>query len=147
MNYGILYLDHKELVVGIGKLIYSCCSVYLLLILLIYVPCISLCIPGEMICNHENIFIFPLVLANFEKSVDNISNGHCNFMDASGPLSVCRGGSRTAGTTKMELFVIIVNGFQPLIIITKCSILDVETVLDSPLSYFAHLWQIKISSC
>ena len=90
MNYGILYLDHKELVVGIGKLIYSCCSVYLLLILLIYVPCISLCIPGEMICNHENIFIFPLVLANFEKSVDNISNGHCNFMDASGPLCLQR---------------------------------------------------------
>ena len=57
MNYGILYLDHKELVVGIGKLTYSCCSVYLLLILLIYVPCISLYIPGEMICNHENIFI------------------------------------------------------------------------------------------
>ena len=33
----------------------------------------------------------------------------------------------------MELFVIIVNGFQPLPAITKCSILDVAAVLDSPL--------------
>ena len=33
----------------------------------------------------------------------------------------------------MELFMIIVNGFQPLTIITKCSILDVATVLDPPL--------------
>ena len=44
-----------------------------------------------------------------------------------------RGGSRTAATSKMELFVIIVNGFQPLTIITKCSILDVAAVLDPPL--------------
>ena len=44
-----------------------------------------------------------------------------------------RGGSRTAATTKMELFVIIVNGFQSLTIITKCSILDVAAVLDPPL--------------
>ena len=36
----------------------------------------------------------------------------------------------TAATSKMELFVIIVNGFQPLTIITKCSILDVAAVLD-----------------
>ena len=41
------------------------------------------------------------------------------------PLRVIRGGSRTAATSKMELFVMIVNGFQPLTIITKCSILDV----------------------
>ena len=36
----------------------------------------------------------------------------------------------------MKLFVIIVNGFHPLIIIAKCSILDVSTVLDSPLLIF-----------
>ena len=41
--------------------------------------------------------------------------------------------SRTAATSKMEVFVIIVNGFQPLTIITKCSILDVAAVLDPPL--------------
>ena len=44
-----------------------------------------------------------------------------------------RGGSRTAATSKMEHFVIIVNGFQALTIITKCSILDVTAVLDPPL--------------
>ena len=43
-----------------------------------------------------------------------------------------RDGSRTAATSKMERFV-IVNGFQPLTIITKRSILDVAAVLDPPL--------------
>ena len=47
------------------------------------------------------------------------------------------GGSRTAATSKMERFVIIVNGFQPLSIITKCSILDVTAVLDLPLLMFS----------
>ena len=45
-----------------------------------------------------------------------------------------RGGSKTAATSKMELFVIIVNGFQPLTTITKSSILDVAAVLDLPLT-------------
>ena len=45
-----------------------------------------------------------------------------------------RGGSRTAATSKMKLFVIVVNGFQPLAIITKSSILDFGTVLDPPLT-------------
>ena len=44
-----------------------------------------------------------------------------------------RGGSRTAATSKMECFVIIVNGFQALTIITKHSILDVSAILDPPL--------------
>ena len=44
-----------------------------------------------------------------------------------------RGGSRTAATSKMESFVIIVNGWKPLTIITKHSILDVAAVLDPPL--------------
>ena len=48
---------------------------------------------------------------------------------------VYRGGSRTAATSKMECFVIIVNGWKPLTIITKCSILDVAAVLDPPLLY------------
>ena len=49
-------------------------------------------------------------------------------------LSQCRGESRTAATSKMEHFVIIVNGFQPLTFITKFSILDVTAVLDPPLT-------------
>ena len=44
-----------------------------------------------------------------------------------------RGGSRTTATFKMERFVIIVNGFQPVTIITKNSTLDVTAVLDPPL--------------
>ena len=48
-------------------------------------------------------------------------------------VNVTRGGSSAAATSKMECFVIIVNGFQPLTIITKHSILDVAGVLDPPL--------------
>ena len=43
------------------------------------------------------------------------------------------GGSRTAATSKMERFVIMVNGLKSLSIIAKHSILDVATVLDPPL--------------
>ena len=57
------------------------------------------------------------------------------------PVSLCqicshqkliRDGSRTTATSKMERFVIIVNGWKPTII-TKRSILDVAAVLDAPL--------------
>ena len=44
-----------------------------------------------------------------------------------------RSGSRAAATSKMERFVIIANGFQPLAIIKKHSILDVAVALDPPL--------------
>ena len=47
---------------------------------------------------------------------------------------LARGVSRAAATSKMECFVMIVNGFQPLTIITKRSILDVAAVLDPPLN-------------
>ena len=46
---------------------------------------------------------------------------------------ISRGGSRTAAISKMERFVIIVNGWKSLTIITKSSILDVAAVLDPPL--------------
>ena len=46
---------------------------------------------------------------------------------------ISRGGSRTAATSKMEHFVIIANGFQPLTIVTKHSILVVAAALDPPL--------------
>ena len=53
------------------------------------------------------------------------------------PLRNIRDGSRAAATFKMECFVIIVNGFQPLTIIWKHSILDVAAALDPPLN-IAH---------
>ena len=51
-------------------------------------------------------------------------------------FTLFRDRSRTASTPKMELFVIIVNGWKPLTIITKRSILDVAAVLDPPLLLF-----------
>ena len=47
--------------------------------------------------------------------------------------SIRRGGSWATATSKMERFVIIVNGWKPLTIITKRSILDVAAALDPPL--------------
>ena len=47
-----------------------------------------------------------------------------------------RGGSRVAAASKMEGFVIIVQGWKPLTIITKHSILNVAAALDPP------LWQM-----
>ena len=44
------------------------------------------------------------------------------------------GGSRAAATSKMERFMIIVNGFQPLTIITNHSILGVAAALDPRLN-------------
>ena len=43
--------------------------------------------------------------------------------------------SRTAATSRMEHFVIIVNGWKPLPIITKSSTLDVAVALDLPLIF------------
>ena len=50
-------------------------------------------------------------------------------------LAVFRGGSRTAATSKVELFVITVNGWKPLTINTKGSTFDVAAVLDPPLVF------------
>ena len=57
-------------------------------------------------------------------------------------LTICRGGSRTAATSNMEHFVIIVNGWkrQLLTIITNCSILDVAAALDTPLRLMCLLF-------
>ena len=46
---------------------------------------------------------------------------------------ISRGGSRAAARSEMEYFVIIVNGWKPLTIITKHSILNVAATLDPPL--------------
>ena len=46
---------------------------------------------------------------------------------------IVRDGSRAAATSRMECFVVIVNGWKPLAIITKHSILDVAVALAPPL--------------
>ena len=44
-----------------------------------------------------------------------------------------RSGSRAAAASKMECFLIIVNGWKPLTIITKHPILDAAAAVDPPL--------------
>ena len=65
----------------------------------------------------------------------SISVSGCWCINIEHYINIYRGGSRAAATSKMEHFVIIVNGFQPLTIITKRSILDVAAALDPPLIY------------
>ena len=80
----------------------------------------------------------PLVLT-YNRTLSNISevvrkNWHILQINPEfRNVFVNRGGSRTAATSKMERFEIIVNGLKPLTIITKRSILDVAAVLDPPL--------------
>ena len=50
-----------------------------------------------------------------------------------GKTILYRGECRAAATSKMERFVVIVNGWKPLNIITKQSILDLAQALDPPL--------------
>ena len=62
-------------------------------------------------------------------------------------VHISRGRSRAAATSKIECFVLIANGFQPLTIITKHSILDVAAALDPPLllldQFSQQIWQLK----
>ena len=53
-------------------------------------------------------------------------------------LTYIKGGSRAAVTSKMEYLVIIVNGWNPLTIITKHSILDVAAALETPLYIYPN---------
>ena len=60
-----------------------------------------------------------------------------------------RGRSRPAATSKMECFVIIVNGWKPLTITTKRSILDVAACLDPHLLVLqcnAMQWLLSMTS-
>ena len=55
-----------------------------------------------------------------------------------------RGESRTTARSKMKCFVIIINSWKPLTIITKRSILDVAAVLDPPLKViFAYICNLQ----
>ena len=53
-----------------------------------------------------------------------------------------RGASRAAATSKMEPFVIIINDWKQLTIITKRSTLDVTADLDPPLMPSVHIGMI-----
>ena len=64
---------------------------------------------------------------------------HFWVKDTASDYIIFRGGSRNVATSKMECFVIIVNGRKPLTIITKHSLLDVAAVLDPSLILFLKL--------
>ena len=53
---------------------------------------------------------------------------------------IIRGGSKTAATSKMERFAIIINEWKPLTIVTKRSIVDVAAALDPPLIMLTEKW-------
>ena len=55
-------------------------------------------------------------------------------------ILIIRGGSKTDATSKIERFVIIVNGWKPSTIITKCSILNVPAALDP---FLIMIWNFK----
>ena len=69
---------------------------------------------------------------NFTQSRRENSSSNSKLVTETGGMASIRGGSRAAVTSKMERFVIIVNGWKPLTIITTCSILDVAAALDAP---------------
>ena len=71
-----------------------------------------------------------------------LSEANFNIILQQDSFYTLRGGSRAAATSNTEQFVIVVNGFQPLTIITKRSILDVAAALDLPLSSYAKSYVI-----
>ena len=73
-----------------------------------------------------------LTVTNLLNCVGKYNTHYLFYMTITDTLGSCRGRSRTAATSKVELFVITVNGFQPLTIITKISTLDAAAVLDPP---------------
>ena len=87
--------------------------------------------------NTRRVFYFYLVLFENQKIsstfLQKTNTFSCYSTCENLAFSCTRGGSRTAATSKMDRFVIIVNGWKPLTIITKRSILDVAAVLDPPL--------------
>ena len=81
--------------------------------------------------NQPSLYLFYEHHVTYKRLVDISSSVSIIFI--SQPYEGCRGGSRAVATSKMKRFVIIVNGWRPLTIITKRSILDVAAALDLPL--------------
>ena len=69
-----------------------------------------------------------LVFDKLKNEIENFILRFCFHINMKNEIQISDG-SRAAATSKMESFVIIFNGFQPLIIITKCSTLDVAAAL------------------
>ena len=74
-----------------------------------------------------------LFFAFFFLTLKRYSGAYIGPCKTSTRSSIFRDGSRTAAISKMKRFVVIVNGWKPLTIIKKRSILDVAAVLDPSL--------------
>ena len=102
------------------------------------------------------MFIFFFVNGNFKNCtqifidavlfLQNVSSKreqkHTDFANALKFLKITRVRARAAGASKMEPFVVIVNG-KPLTVITKSSILDVAAALDPPLNIIFDTEQVE----
>ena len=84
------------------------------------------------------LFLIYLILSkiwfsifSYTKRLDDIKNNEKWVVNSTAKKMIAtRGGFRTAATSKIKHFVIIINDWKPLTTITKCSILDVAVVLD-----------------
>ena len=84
------------------------------------------------------LFLICLILSkiwfsifSYAKRLDDIKNNEKWVVNSTAKRMIAtRGRFRTAATSKIKHFVIIINGWKPLTTITKCSILDVAVVLD-----------------
>ena len=95
----------------------------------------------DFIAFTEEIFNWKLFAVVVTPNLSNVlylitKSNHSFFRT----FSIFRGGSRTAATSRMGHFVIIVNGWKPLTIIIKCSTLDVAAVLGPPLILTSFCW-------
>ena len=90
--------------------------------------------------NLSEINIFVLISINWNNSFNKFLFVNLAKIIAGSCCMKNRDGSRTAATCKVERFVIIVNGFQPLTMITKHASLDVAAVLDAPLKNSLIFW-------
>ena len=95
----------------------------------------------------SQVLSFVLLSVNLLKKELNCGYLFCLFLFFTGTYSlqhlwsaasVFRCGCRTATTSKMELFVIIADSFQPLTIIIKSAILDIAAALDPPLLFISR---------
>ena len=86
-------------------------------------------------------------LLKIQKNMTNVAKVICleysSTLILDNQLLIAEAGSRTVATSKMEPFVIIINGWKALTIIAKHSILDVAAVLDLPLNCVEILLVVK----
>ena len=117
------------------------CFIFILIFLLFFLfRCILVMYYNNIYCCCRSLVLAtcapkPKVLASILAAIYVQRWALCSNRSANLYVSIkrVRGGSRAAATWKMECFVIILNGFQPLTIITKHSILDAAAALDPPL--------------